>query len=234
MTNSRTATSSKNTTSTMSTQAKQISYSAPPRHRTPPHPSAPHTQAPLRTQASLRASSSHPSSHPRCHAGLQPEPWKLHSCCHHSASGRVGGWRGGGVGGLGRRQCCGRRSTSMHARQMYECQPCCNMFAHITDTLTNTQVGPCKTVSGDTYVMGGAGASSNKTWPQPWVPNVVLDLRGRILSRIVRDKSRPRIFRTRKRPHPLGPVLMFSLSPWTHVPNVDWHVVCAASGVFAK
>jgi hypothetical protein len=53
------------------------------------------------------------------------------------------------------------------------------MFAHITETLTNTQVGPCKTVSGDTYVMGGPGASSIETGPQPWVPKMVLDLRGK-------------------------------------------------------
>ena len=94
----------------------------------------------------------------------------------------------------------------MHATQMYECQPCCNMFAHITETLTNTQVGPCKTVSGDTYVMGGARASYVETGPQPWVPKVVRDLRCQIVIRIVRFKSLHLIFWTKKRPHLLVPV----------------------------
>ena len=80
------------------------------------------------------------------------------------------------------------------------------MFAHITETLTNTQVGPCKTVSGDTYVMGGAGASSVETGPQPWVPKMVLDLRGKNVTRIVRFRSLPLIFRTKKRPLLLVPV----------------------------
>jgi hypothetical protein len=132
--------------------------------------------------------------------------WSAHVC----ALTRPRVWRP--VVRLGWRQRCGRCAISTHARQMYEGQPCCNMFAHVTGTFTNTQVGPCKTVSGDTYVMGGPSASSIETGPQPWVPKMVLDLRGKNVTRIVRCRSLPLIFRTKKRPLLLFPVLIFFAS----------------------
>ena len=91
--------------------------------------------------------------------------------------------------------------TSKNATQVYDCEPCWNMFAGVTGAVKNTLVGRSKKGFGDTYLIGGPHASSNETGPQPWVPKVVRDLRCQIVIRIVRFKSLHLIFWTKKRPH---------------------------------